>query len=152
MFLSFALILWHFFNNRLSYIFSFFSLFENSISVVGVLNTVAYQKRLMLDFLIDNSTLNMMPASSQSSPITLPSPILSAPCITKIYSCLNKCGQSYESLSSLQQHMRLECSPQSQSNLIPIVKQFECIYCNESFTRRNKLKSHMHDKHRSIIE
>lgn len=147
--------MWHFFNNHLPYIFSFFSLFGNSISVTGILNTVAYQKQLMLDFLIDNRTLNLTPASSQSSPITLPpssSSIPSVPCITKIYSCLNKCGQSYESLSSLQQHMRLECSPLSQPNLIPIVKQFECIYCNKSFTRRNKLKSHMHDIHRSIIE
>lgn len=124
------------------------------LSVAGILNSVAYQKRLMLDFLIGNCTLNLAPASHPSSSIALPaSPsIASPPCVTKIYSCLNKCGQSYESLSSLQQHMRLECSPAIQPNSTPIAsKQFECIYCNESFAQRDKLKSHIHDKHRSIM-
>lgn len=143
--------------------FSFFHCWnEKTNSVGGILNSVAYQKRLMLDFLIDNCTLHLTPTSNQSSPVTLPSsssssasiPSISTPipCVTKIYSCLNKCGQSYESLSSLQQHMRLECSPQSQPNRIPIAKKFECIYCNEMFTQRDKLKSHIHDKHRSIVE
>lgn len=82
---------------------------------------------------------------------TIPTPPLRA---SNVYSCLNKCGRSYDSLSSLQHHMRLECSSESNpsSLLIPISKKFDCIYCDETFMRREKLKLHIHEKHRLIIE
>lgn len=148
------------FNNLFVVCFSlfFFSLFligNSIISVTGISKSVAIQKRLMMDYLIDNCTLNLTSSNNQSSLITLPSAIsaISTPSSTQainIYSCLNKCGRSYDSLSSLQQHMRLECSPQSEA--IPIIKKFDCLYCTESFTRRNKLKLHIDDKHHTMIE
>lgn len=142
------------YNRIIVYFLSFFSSFETDISVAGILNSVAIQKRLMLDFLIDNCTLNLTPTNSQSSskPSAIPS-ISSTPSrTTNVYSCLNKCGRSYDSLSSLQHHMRLECTSESQLSTIPIIKQFDCIYCTESFTRRDKLKLHIHDKHHIMIE
>lgn len=141
---------------------SFFSLFfraPSNLSVAGILNSVAIQKRLMLDFLIDNCTLNLTPMSNQSSPLTMPATTIhpsipTPPLIPKPYSCLNKCGQSYDSLSSLQHHMRLECCAESAANMLPIsmAKRFDCIYCSETFTRRDKLKLHIHDKHLSMID
>lgn len=130
------------------------------ISVAGILNSVAIQKRLMLDFLIDNCTLNLTPMDNQSSPLSIPRSAMSSiptpsptASVTNVYSCLNKCGRSYDSLSSLQYHMRLECSSQTDRLLpIPTIKRFDCIYCNETFTRRDKLKLHIHDQHRSMIE
>lgn len=136
--------------------FIFFLLFfaneKSHTSVAGILNSVAIQKRLMLEFLSENCALNLTPTSNRSSPSTLPSTIASTTSkVTHIYSCLNKCGRSYDSLSSLQHHMRLECPTQAEP-AIPIVKQFDCIYCNESFTRRDYLKLHTRSKHRSMIE
>lgn len=138
------------------FIFSFSYRFNRVRSVADILNTVAIQKRLMLDFLTENCALNLTPASNRSSPLSArPSSTVAAISpsarAVNIYSCLNKCGRSYDSLSSLQQHMRLECSTIT-GPAIPIVKQFDCIYCNETFTRRDHLKLHTRDEHRSMIE
>lgn len=145
-----------------------------------ILNSVAIHKRLMLDYLTENCALNLTSASNRSSPLSLSSscasifapisaaitPSSSSARIANIYSCLNKCGHSYDSLSSLQHHMRLECTsataaaapvidtttPSPRHHQPSILKKLLCIYCKETFTSRDHLELHTLDKHHSLAD